>query len=256
MKCPDCGFEWGRSGSRTIPAALAQKGCVLTAENIKYFGQNALLFWFLNHSGPACRVSYILTLLGIDEAGKVLKILKGSIEAEAKKHQTVKVDNWFHHWAKGPEASEMALLIIEWLMGIAENEPFMVDGNGRLKDDQLFADWRHHLRVLSKDFSSERNSMIYVDYNEGSHRWHKFNSPRNAIILMDAVLLLLFADIVINHFKGGGSFLDLSAKMQSVRDSPNLDDALSEIDTISGFNLRDIFREIRDSTETEDEDCL
>ena len=96
--------------------------------------------------------------------------------------------------------------------------------------------------------------MMYVDYDEENHKWLEFNPPRREIVMTDALLLSLFAGIVIKNFKDGGSFPSLDTKIQSIRNSHNLDDALSEIDTISGFNLQDTLRGIRDSAETDEED--
>jgi len=242
MKCPSCGFEPGGKTKR-LPVREARQGCIFIANNIKCYSDTAL---FLLHSGMGFRrMPYIIAVLGMDEAGKVLKIIKKSIEAEgASPVETIEIENWYAHWAKGTVAGELGTLTIEWLTEILKSDPFMVR-NGELKDQEFLTRYRTHLQRLKDSFSDERNSMIYIDYEEGMRTWSIPEAPKFDVVLFDVLLLSLLSTIVINHLDKGRSFLELDSVIRSIKDCKDLGNALAALDANAGTSLSEVWKALR-----------
>jgi len=234
MKCPSCGFEFDRRDKR-LPICETKPGCILIAQNIECYSSTAL---FLLFAGKGFRrMPYILTLLGMDEAGKVLKIIKRTIASkETDVASVVVIENWYAHWSKGTEAGELGVLAVEWLGEVSKNDPFL-GTDGLPKDTEFLTGYRAHLQKLKENYSNERNSMLYANYNEGSNSWPNPDIPELGFVLFDALLLDIFSKIVINHLSKGGTFLTLNDAIMEIKGCSNFAEAMSKLDGVAGTNL-------------------
>ncbi len=252
MKRPNCGQSMldESRGAKRIPSSSARGGCLRIAGNVKCFSETAVLLMAIPSAGFH-RMPYIFTLLGIDEAGKVLRIIEKSLEvgSETCDSTEIVVKNWYSHWAKGPAAGEVGILAVKWLENAIVTKPSMLRPDGKPKDADFIKDYRDHLRHLKDNFSRERNSMIYIDYDEEAGEWSTPAPPAIAFVMLDAVLLGLFSDIVVNCMNEGVSFSALSREIQSIRGCRNLDDGLARVDRLAGTELTGVLREV---SETDD----
>ena len=242
VKCPSCGFEFASQRAKMLPTDETRHGCVQIAQNIKAYTDTALHLLFAGQGFK--RMPYILAILGMDEAGKVVKVVKKSIETENTEAKEIEVENWHAHWSKGPEASELGVLAVDWLNEILRSDVnFAKDAQS--KDFEFLVGYRAHLQKLKNHFSSERNSMIYVDYNEGNGSWETPASPHVGYVLYDVILLGLFSDVVVNYLGSGRSFLALNDAMKDIRECSDFCSALSKMDELAGTSLCETWKQMR-----------
>lgn len=243
MKCPGCGFEL-RGRPKKLPLRQARDGCIRIAENIKCFTEGGIALMFF--PGGFCRMPYILAILGMDEAGKVLKIIRECVKAEDSSPETVlEIENWYAHWAKGSAAGDMGAFTVDWLDRILRSDAFMIR-DGKLKDQDLLDKCKAHLKHLSRHFADERNSIIYVDYEEEGEFWSIPGSPDAAVVLFDLVLLSLLSDIVVKSLGSGKSFMELDKAMRGISACAELQDALGRLDRSAGTSLSRTLKNLKE----------
>lgn len=234
MKCPNCGFEFDRRDKR-LPIGETKTGCILTAQNVGCYSSTALFMLFAGRGFR--RMPYILTLLGMDEAGKVLKIIKSTLAgSETDVAGVVVIEDWYAHWSKGTEAGELGVLAVEWLGDVSKNDPFLKTDR-QTKDTEFLTGYRAHLQKLKNNYSSERNSMLYANYHEGSKSWPNPDVPELAFVVFDALLLDLFSNIVVNHLGKGGTFQSLNDAVMEIKRCSDFAEAMSKLDGVAGTNL-------------------
>jgi len=108
--------------------------------------------------------------------------------------------------------------------------------DSRPKDTEFLTGYRVHLQKLKENYSNERNSILYANYNEGSNSWPNPDIPELGFVPFDALLLDLPSEIVINHLSEGGTFLTLNDAIME-RGCSNFVEAMSKLDGVGGTNL-------------------
>jgi AbiV family abortive infection protein len=187
-----------------IPVAIVREGCTKIAENILELSDHANRFIDLNEEIVTRRIAYILVIHAMDEAGKLLEIMRKMVVADSTGASTITVEGFYSHRLKGSEAGTIGLLTIDWLDKIVEALALKTEK----PIPPPFKEYRAHLEHLRQDFPREREHALYVDLEEGI--WMPPRSPEESDIAFDAYLLGMLALFAQLGISAGRSFTELS----------------------------------------------
>jgi AbiV family abortive infection protein len=192
-----------------IPVALAGDGCNKITENILELSDHANRFLEFDENIVSRRIAYILVIHAMDEAGKLLTIMKKMVEAEAAGAEVIMIERFYDHCFKGSQAGNIGVLTIDWMDSIVNEIAPM--GN---QDSLPFAEYRAHLERLRRGFSKERESALYVDFDEG--KWVSPTIPSEDDIGLDSFLLTTLAAVTQATIGAGKSFTQLNELVQKM----------------------------------------
>lgn len=193
-----------------MPVAIVREGCMKLAENIGELSEHANRFIDFNEDIVARRIAYILVIHAMDEAGKLLEIMRKMVAAESTGASTIAVEGFYSHRLKGSEAGTAGLLTIDWL----DRTVVALMQKTEKPVPPPFKDYRAHLERLREDFSLEREHALYVDLEDGN--WITPEVPDESDIAFDACLLGTLAGFTLLGISFGKSFTDLSDIVRQV----------------------------------------
>lgn len=157
-----------RSGKgRPISASLmsldaSREGCMLIAANIEQLTDNATYLLQFNEDLMDRRISWILTVHAIDEAGKLIKMMRESVNAESLGREKVTASGLRDHASKGSEAGSAGLQALDMFEGVIVRMAKDLDMEGF--DIQRY---RRHLEVIRANFTGERSRALYAVFADG-----------------------------------------------------------------------------------------
>ena len=220
MKAQSVHSRRSRSEPVVIPVTIVREGCTKIAENIYELSDHANRFLDVSEDIISRRIAYILVIHAIDEAGKLIEIMRKMVAAERDHESAISVEGFYSHKMKGLEAGTIGLLAIDWLDKIA-TQLGAAAGAGQ---PAPFMEYRAHLERLHQDFPYEREHALYV--NLAAEKWLTPETPEMSDIAFDAYLLGSLALLVQYGITTGASFADLSdiARQVSSLDAKQLAD--------------------------------
>jgi len=185
-----------------VPVIAVREGCVKIANNIAELADYAERILEMNEGVVSRRIAYILVVHAMDEAGKLLAVIKEMIEAESSGAETIAIEGFYNHEYKGSQAGGVGLLTIDWVQTVIDSLTLP-----DTREDLLLSGYRTHLERLRHRFSKEREDALYVDFDQG--KWISPNSPEEEDIALDSFLLGFMAVITQTTIGTGKSFLEL-----------------------------------------------
>jgi AbiV family abortive infection protein len=192
-----------------IPITIVREGCCKIAENILELSDHANRFLDFDEGIVSRRIAYILVIHAMDEAGKLLTMMKEMVEAETTGAESIVIEGFYDHGFKGSQAGNMGLLTIDWMDSIM-NDIAPIGS----QDSLPFAEYRAHLERLRKGFSTERENALYVDF-DGS-RWVSPTTPSEEDVVFDSILLSILAAVTQATVGAGESFTQLNELVQKI----------------------------------------
>jgi len=228
-------FHQKKSNGITIPICEISNGCLKIAENIEDLAISAQGLLGISaiennlENLQDRRMAYIFVIHAIDEAGKLLIMIRKAINAEAKQESNIIMENFYSHPKKGEEAGFVGLQAIEWLEGLSQNSTQTESPQIKL----LVQEYRKHLKKVRKNFGLLREEILYVDYNEEKQSWIVAEPPKWIMIWLDAQLLLLTTATIKASIRNGESFIDLSNKIQSIVKCTDLQEIIRKINSLT-----------------------
>jgi AbiV family abortive infection protein len=199
-----------RSEPVILPASIVREGCLKIADNIYEFSDHANRFLDFSEEIISPRIAYVLVIHAMDEAGKLIEIMRKMVDAERDHASEISVEGFYSHRIKGSEAGTIGLLAIDWL----ERMVAQVSLDKATGNRESFVAYRTHLERLRMNFSFEREHALYVNL-EGD-RWLSPVTPSSADIGVDAYLLESLALLTQLGLAAGRSFTELSDIAQQV----------------------------------------
>ena len=134
------------------------------------------------------RYSYILTLVAMEETGKLFELWQAACESEQNNKDKVAVDGWKDHERKGGKAGDLCCQMLDFVSSLGD-----LPGAG----DTLNETWdefrdgmtesRQHLSDVYPRFKEERMRVLYVDFIDS--KWTNGDSPSMRTIEVDNFLL-------------------------------------------------------------------
>lgn len=206
-----------RDSSRLeIPLDDARDGCVEIANNIHELADHANRFLDFDEEIVSTRIAAVLVIHAMDEAGKLLSIIREGIAAKAEGNETISAPWFYSHPAKGREAGTIGLAAVDWL------ERTVTSKLGATKEAKIeFQEYRTHLETLKRDFRRIRERTLYVDYEDGT--WISPVDADYKHVGIDAYLLNILAIFVKANIKAGLSFPEIDEVVRSIYDSVDFD---------------------------------
>jgi len=134
------------------------------------------------------RYSYILTLVALEEAGKLFELWQAASESEQNHPDEVVVDGWRDHKKKGGKAGDLCCQMLEFVSNLEDHSLDRDEWNG-LRDG--IAESRQHLSEIYPRFREERVLALYVDLIDS--KWTAGSSPSTGTIEVDNLLLGVIA---------------------------------------------------------------
>jgi AbiV family abortive infection protein len=186
--------------------------CTIIAENIEQLAQNAGRLLTLDEEPMGRRIAWILTVHAIDEAGKLIMMMKESVAAESSKSKEVRIGRHRSHAAKGSEAGTAGLQALNMFEEVIT----------RLVQDVMkggfdIQRYRNHLEAVRTNFSGERSGALYAVFADG--QCLPPTCPHEKDIYVDAWILNLMATIVKINLKHGKSFEDVDKIVRKIMNS-------------------------------------
>lgn len=195
-----------------IPVSLVNEGCGRIAENMSELTYHALRFLNLSDEIVSRRVAQILVIHAMDEAGKLLEIVRKTIHAESTGADSISIEGFYSHSRKGAQAGDMGILAVNWLQARAERIFSVASGLTNALDD-----YRNHLKSLKIDFTREREDALYVDFEDG--KWSSPTAHDESWIFFDAYLLGMLAAVTLDTINAGRSVRDLDTLAMQLNDT-------------------------------------
>lgn len=189
----------------------------MIASNIQELADHAKRFNDVDENIVSRRIAYILVIHAMDEAGKLLSIIKNGIAAESEGTDSISIQGFYSHPVKGSEAGSMGIVAVDWLQKVAAAKS---DSIG--EDKGVLQDYRIHLETLRQDFRCERERTLYVDYACG--KWISPSSAEYNYVCIDAFLLDIMALFVKANIEAGLSFCEIDEIVRDIYNSVDLDD--------------------------------
>ena len=159
----------------------------------------------------AVRPAYVLTLLALEEAGKMFKIWQTGAKAEDDKSDRVVVESLFRdHEMKGGLASDLCCQMFEtvanWVIDMQKVE------DPESQNYQLLSEMRRdldkavvHLKSVYQAYKAEREAAMYVS-DDGNAGWNTRNQAVSEVIESDNFLIWVVASAANSYLKTEGSF--------------------------------------------------
>lgn len=192
-----------------VPVIAVREGCVKIAENIAELADYAGRILEMNEGVVSRRIAYILVVHAMDEAGKLLTVIKEMIKAESSGAETIAIEGFYNHEYKGSQAGGVGLLTIDWFQTVIDRLP-----PPGTREGFLLCGYRNHLEHLRHGFSKEREDALYVDFDQG--KWISPNFPEEGCIALDSILLGFMAVITQTTIGTGKSFLELDKMIRLI----------------------------------------
>lgn len=187
-----------------IPVTIVREGCKKIAENISELSDHASRFLEFNEDIVSRRIAYILVIHAMDEAGKLLDIMKKMVIAEGKCDSDIEVEAFYSHGLKGLEAGTIGLLAVDWLDELAA----AMAARARIDSPPPSMDYRAHLEHLRCNFKHEREQVLYV--NLENDKWTSPSCATESDIAMDAFALNMLAMVTLAAIDSCKPFRELS----------------------------------------------
>ncbi|MBU1158593.1 MAG: AbiV family abortive infection protein [Candidatus Thermoplasmatota archaeon] len=197
-----------------MPVEHAREGCEKIAQNVIELVRSASYLLNMNDETAHRRQAYVLIIHAIDEAGKMIRIIKEMIAAESNGCKAITITGFYSHKRKGSEAAAIGLVAIDWFDELLKTRTAEFEES---EDKDSLERYRSHLETLRREFDGERERVLYVDYENG--KWLQPISANEVDIILDAHLLSLTAIIVQSSLKAGKTFREVSDTIQQVQDS-------------------------------------
>jgi AbiV family abortive infection protein len=185
----------------------AREICRRTAEHVEALCESSdnLLESRSRESGPdSLRSAFVLTLLALEETGKLFRIWQTAAGAEEQRSDLVFVkDLFWNHQAKGGLAGDLCCQMLDYACRSLESNPGTVsrfhahlEALTRAKD---------HLKETYENFKSARECAMYTANDQGSS-WHEIESRVEKNIEMENLLLELVASGAKGYLESDGRF--------------------------------------------------
>jgi len=159
----------------------------------------------------AVRPAYVMTLLALEETGKMFKIWQTGALAEDDKSDRVYVENLFRdHKMKGGLASDLCCQMFEtvsdWLQNAQRTEgPESQSNQGLSKMKEDFAKAVVHLKGVYQAYEAEREAAMYVS-DDGNSRWNSRSQVVSEVIDSENLLISIVALAASSYLRTEGSF--------------------------------------------------
>ena len=211
-----------------IPISLVSEGCGRIAENISELTDHAIRFLDLSEEVVSRRIAQILVIHAMDEAGKLLEIIRKTIEAKHTEAVSISIDGFYSHSRKGSQAGSIGVLTIDWLQSVIEKLAV-----SDIKEPIIQGSYRIHLESLKESFCREREGALYVDFDEG--RWLSPTVQDVSYIALDASLLGILAAITLDTVNAGLPIHHLDKLAKQISDPATIEELVRRIkETVAG----------------------
>lgn len=197
--------------------------CQRTADHITALcaGSNKIL------TGPATQLSdedlrngYILTLLALEETGKLFRMWQTAANAEMQNSDSVIVRDLFrNHQAKGGLAGDLCCQMLDYVVSIMQSDRESMTSNS--VPMRLLADASDHLKETYQDFKTAREAVMYTAHDEG-RTWGDMSGKVRLNVGTENLLLMTVSAGARSYLESGGSFnlairglLDIQRGVQS-----------------------------------------
>lgn len=193
----------------------SREGCKLIAANIEQLTHNATHLLEFNEDIVDRRVAWILTVHAIDEGGKLIKMMRESVNAESLGLDKVTVSGLRDHSSKGSEAGHAGLQALDMFERVVVRMARDLDMEGF--DIQRY---RGHLEAIRANFTRERSRALYAVFADD--RWLSPSCANEDDIYFDAWILSLMAVIVRINLEAEKSFLEVDGIVRKIMNSSKL----------------------------------
>ena len=164
------------------------------------------------HTDDALRSAYVLTLLALDETGKMFKIWQVGANAEKRgESEKVLVKELFRdHELKGGLASDLCCQMFDcaagWLGQMMDYEEPGTPNYESIKSVKgEFSKANAHLKAVYESFKSEREVTMYVSA-DNDKEWSKRRPSIAEAIESENLLLWLVANVASSYLNTKGRF--------------------------------------------------
>lgn len=193
----------------TITCTLeeAREGCAAIANHVILLcnSSEAVRLRSLRLEKPAqLRYSYILTLVALEEAGKLFELWQAAGESEQNETDKVVVNGWRDHKRKGGKAGDLCCQMLDFISNLGElpgASGAISETWSELQNDMVES--KQHLSDVYPRFREERLRVLYVDFIES--KWTDGNLPSMRIIETENFLLEVVARTARSYLAREGS---------------------------------------------------
>lgn len=204
----------------------AREGCVAIANHVILLcnSSEAVRVRSLRLEKPALlRYSYILTLVALEEAGKLFELWQAASESEQSENDKVAVDSWKDHKRKGGKAGDLCCQMLDFVSNLGDLPG--ADGASNETWNELqneMTESRRHLSDVYPRFREERLRVLYVDFIDS--KWTDGNSPSMRVIEAENFLLSIVARTARAYLDRTDSSFTASVRMLSrMKDRERID---------------------------------
>ena len=193
----DCSIEEAKAICRTLSQHIIQ--LTNASSNL------------LSGKFPAIRPAYVLTLLALEESGKMFSIWQSGAKAEDEKFDRVQVQNLFRdHRMKGGLASDLCCQMFEtvanWMMELEKTgNPEMLADQSLVIMKKEFEKAIVHLKGVYQAYTIEREATMYVSH-DGNIEWESRSKEISEVIDSEVFLIWFVAGIANIYLVANGSF--------------------------------------------------
>lgn len=155
--------------------------------------------------GEHIRCAFILTLLALEETGKLFRVWQAGARAEGLKEDKIEVQDIFaDHGAKGAIAGDLCCQMLDFVS--ESNGPAPPNrAESTASQDRWAEDARTHLQEIYQDYESFRETAMYTAHDSGVE-WSKILERVRANIVNENMLLWLVASGALAYLETSGRF--------------------------------------------------
>lgn len=198
-----------------IPLSLVDEGCRRIAENILELTDLARRSVVPDEEIVGKRMVQILVMHAMDEAGKLLEVVRKTIEAELTGVTAISIEGFYSHPRKGSQAGEMGMLAIDWLESTVEGFPDLT-----AVERANLREYRIHLKELKESFSKYREALLYVDFD--GTKWSSPTARSELMVFFDASSIGVLATLCLEILNASRPIHDLGRIARMISDSTTL----------------------------------
>jgi AbiV family abortive infection protein len=187
----------------------AREGCLAIANHvldlIGVSGQIIMGISDSNQSKRSLKSAYILNLIALEETGKLFRLWKASAEAENSNETTISIEDFRNHEQKADIANSLLCNMLDYVSSELSSKDLDPLDRFQLKDiAQAVKNHRDRLSLILRNFISERENTMYVDYSKG--KWTKEIWFSDDLLRLDCIILGVIADSAVLLLQEGCSF--------------------------------------------------
>lgn len=183
-------------------------------------------------TGPVAQLSdgdlrngFVLTLLALEETGKLFRMWQTAANAEEQNSDTVLVKDLFgNHQAKGGLAGDLCCQMLDYVFRGMQSDSETRDYNS--VPMQLLADARDHLKETYQDFKVAREATMYTAHDQGK-AWSDMSGKVRCSIGTENLLLMAVAGGAQAYLDSGGRFSLATKGLLDIQEGIQSDEAFA-----------------------------